>query len=162
MPRGRGKGGKNRKKGKAMQAKERRELEFKQEGQEYGQALKLLGSGRVSVYCMDGKNRIATIRGSMKQRVWINNGDIVLLGLRDFGTDEKCDIIMKYFIEEAQELKELGELPDHIELNEGVGGFGGEEAGEMEGEYDDEEEEKKEELDINKIWVPLFYLTPRK
>ena len=35
MPRGRGKGGKNRKKGKAQQAKEKRELEFKEDGQEY-------------------------------------------------------------------------------------------------------------------------------
>lgn len=32
MPRGRGKGGKNRKKGKAMQTKDKRELEFKEPG----------------------------------------------------------------------------------------------------------------------------------
>ena len=32
MGRGRGKGGKNRKKGKAMQERAKRELEFKQEG----------------------------------------------------------------------------------------------------------------------------------
>ena len=49
MPRGRGKGGKNRKKGKALQTKERRELEFKTDGQEYGQVLRLLGDGRVEV-----------------------------------------------------------------------------------------------------------------
>ena len=53
---------------------------------------------------MDGKKRMATIRGAMKNRVWINGGDIVLLGLRDFGDDQKCDIIMKYFDEEAKEL----------------------------------------------------------
>ena len=104
MPRGRGKGGKNRKKGKAFQTKEKRELEFKQDGQEYAQVLRLLGNARVEVYCMDGKKRMATIRGAMKNRVWINGGDIVLLGLRDFGDDQKCDIIMKYFDEEAKEL----------------------------------------------------------
>ena len=32
MPRGRGKGGKNRKKGKAFQEKAKREIEFKAEG----------------------------------------------------------------------------------------------------------------------------------
>ena len=112
--------------------------------------MKLLGNGRVEVWCMDGKKRQATIRGSMKQRVWINNNDIVLCSLRDFGTDDKCDIIMKYFMEEAQELKELGELPDHIELAEGVGGFGGEEGGD---DYDDEDEEgeEKKEVDIDAI-----------
>ena len=104
MPRGRGKGGKNRKKGKAMQTKDKRELEFKEDGQEYGQVLRLLGNGRVECNCMDGKKRMCTIRGSMRQRVWINAGDIVLIGLRDFGDDLKADIIMKYFDEEAKEL----------------------------------------------------------
>ena len=107
MPRGRGKGGNKRKKGKAMQAKAKRELEFKEEGQEYGQVLRLLGNGRVECNCMDGKKRLCTIRGAMRKRVWINAGDIVLIGLRDFGDDMKADIIMKYFDEEANELQEL-------------------------------------------------------
>lgn len=104
MPRGRGKGGNKRKKGKAMQAKEKRELEFKEEGQEYAQVNRLLGNGRVEARCMDGKTRMATIRGSMRNRVWINAGDIVLIGLREFGDDSKADVIMKYFDEEAHEL----------------------------------------------------------
>ena len=105
MPRGRGKGGKNRKKGKATQMRERRELEFKTDGQEYAQVLRLLGNGRVECQCFDGKKRMGTIRGAMKNRVWINAGDIVLVGLREFGSeDDKCDIIMKYFDEEAREL----------------------------------------------------------
>ena len=105
MPRGRGKGGKNRKKGKAMQTKERRELVFKEDSQEYGQVLRLLGNGRVECNCMDGKKRMCVIRGSMRNRVWINSGDIVLISLRDdFGDDGKADIIMKYFDEEAREL----------------------------------------------------------
>jgi hypothetical protein len=54
----------------------------------------------------------------MKNRVWINSGDIVLIGLRDFG-DDKADVIMKYYDEEAKELKELGELPEHVKINEG-------------------------------------------
>ena len=97
---------------------------------------------------MDGKKRMATIRGAMKNRVWIRDGDIVLLGLRDFGTDDKCDIIMKYFDEEAHELQELGELPEHIKIAEGgidmsdeEGGFGDYGA---EGDEDGEEEVKKE------------------
>ena len=132
--------------------KERRELEFKTDGQEYAQALRLLGNGRVEVYCMDGKKRMATIRGAMKNRVWINSGDIVLLGLRDFGNDDKCDIIMKYFDEEARELQELGEIPEHIKIAEGGIGFGDEAEGDWNAEDDDEdEEEEKKDIDIDNI-----------
>ena len=53
---------------------------------------------------MDGKKRMATIRGAMRNRVWINPGDIVLVGLRDFGDESKSDLILKYFDEEAREL----------------------------------------------------------
>ena len=153
MPRGRGKGGNKRKKGKAMQAKAKRELEFKEEGQEYGQVLRLLGNGRVECNCMDGKKRLCTIRGAMRKRVWINAGDIVLIGLRDFGDDMKADIIMKYFDEEANELQELGELPANIQIACGVGDIGsGDEFGGSDDEEEGEGEEvKKEEIDIDKI-----------
>ena len=155
MPRARGKGGKNRKKTKNMQDRERRELQFKDDGQEYGQVLRLLGSGRVEVQCMDGKKRICTIRGSMRNRVWIHAGDIVLLGLRDFGDDAKADVMLKYYDEESRELQELGELPEHVKIAEGgfnysdedEEGFGDGAAGES----DDDEEEKKQAVNVNDI-----------
>ena len=155
MPRARGKGGKNRKKTKAQQDRERRELQFKDDGQEYGQVLRLLGSGRVEVHCIDGKKRTCTIRGSMRNRVWIHAGDIVLLGLRDFGDDGKADVMLKYYEEEARELQELGELPESIRIAEGgfsysddeEDGFGAA-AGDDEG---DEEEEKKAAVNVEDI-----------
>lgn len=136
--------------------RDKRELEFKQDGQEYGQALRLLGNGRVEVYCMDGKKRTATIRGAMKQRVWINNGDIVLLTLRDFGTDDKCDIVMKYYDEEARELQELGEIPEHIKIAEGRVDMDDDQG---DGDSDDEEgEERKEDFDIDNIWTMFLII----
>jgi len=91
----------------------------------------MLGNGRVEAFCFDSVKRMCTIRGSMKNRVWINSGDIVLIGLRDFG-DDKADIILKYFDEEAKELKELGEIPEHVKINEGEYDFDedGEDGGE--------------------------------
>ena len=157
MGRGRGKGGKNRKKGKAIQEKAKRELEFKAEGQDYGQVLRMLGNGRIECICADGKKRTCTIRGSMKKRVWIHVGDIVLLGMReDFSEDGKADVMLKYFDYEARDLQEeYGELPSHWKINEGEqfysddgddsdGGFGSD-------DDQDGEEEKKKEIDVNKI-----------
>ena len=155
MPRARGKGGKNRKKTKAQQDKERRELQFKEDGQEYGQVLRLLGSGRVEVYCIDGKKRTCLIRGSMRNRVWIHTGDILLIGLRDFGDDAKGDVMLKYYDEEARELQELGELPESIRIAEGGFSYSDDDEEGFDaaagGDDDDDEEEKKEALNVDNI-----------
>lgn len=45
-------------------------------------------------------------------QVWINQGDIILVGLRDY-QDAKADVILKYNPDEARNLKSYGELPEH-------------------------------------------------
>jgi len=77
----------------------------------------MLGNGRLNAMCMDGTQRMCHIRGKMRKRVWINVGDIILLGLRDF-QDEKADVILKYMADEARALKSYGELPDHWRVND--------------------------------------------
>lgn len=68
-----GKGGKNYKKGKKRDEGEtRRELIFKEDGQEYAQVIKMLGDGRAALQCYDGVARTGLIRGTMRRRVWIN------------------------------------------------------------------------------------------
>merc|ERR1712000_460001 len=63
---------------------EKRELTFKEEGQEYAQVVKMLGDGRLEALCFDGEKRLAHIRGKLRKKVWINQGDIILLSLRDY------------------------------------------------------------------------------
>jgi len=46
-----------------------------------GIAVKLLGYDRVLVKCQDGYERVCRIRGKMKRRVWIREGDVVLFPL---------------------------------------------------------------------------------
>jgi len=43
--------------------------------------------------------------------VWINQGDIILIGLRDY-QDAKADVILKYTSDEARNLKTYGEFPE--------------------------------------------------
>ena len=85
---------------------------------EYAQVAKMLGNGRLEARCFDGKTRLCHIRGKMRKKVWVNKGDIILLGLRSF-QDEKADVIHQYKPEEARELKKRGALPSntHIEDN---------------------------------------------
>ena len=68
---------------------------LKGEDHEYAVAKTLLGDGRVSAECADGRLRVCRIRGKMRKRVWIVAGDLLLLSLRDF-QDDKADVIHKY------------------------------------------------------------------
>nr|ABV22075.1 eIF-1A [Amphidinium carterae] len=110
-------GGNKAKRAKGDQQKAKQELIFKEDGQEYGQVQRMLGNGRCEVTCFDGTKRLCHIRGKMRKKVWVNQGDIVLVSLRDF-QDEKGDIIVKYTAEEARNLKNYGELPDGVKINE--------------------------------------------
>ncbi len=47
----------------------------------------MLGFDRVSVKCQDGNVRICRIRGKMKRRTWIREGDIVLVSPWDFQSE---------------------------------------------------------------------------
>jgi translation initiation factor 1A len=98
-------------------ASQKRELVFKEDGQEYAQVVRMLGNGRLEALCFDGKTRLAIIRGKMRKKVWVNQGDIILLGLRDF-QDDKADVIQKYSADEARNLKAYGELPAEAKINE--------------------------------------------
>lgn len=91
----------------------------------------MLGNGRLEAACFDGEKRLAHIRGKLRKKVWINQGDIILLSLREF-QDEKGDVILKYSADEARNLKAYGELPENAKINE-TDTFGGE------GEGDDVE-----------------------
>ncbi|CAG9326789.1 unnamed protein product [Blepharisma stoltei] len=116
MPK-KGKGGKNKRRGKNEATEFKRELTFKEDGQEYAQVLRMLGNGRLEAYCFDGVKRLCHIRGQMKRRVWIGMDDIVLVGLRDY-QDSKADIILKYTPDEVRNLKSLGELPENLKVAE--------------------------------------------
>ena len=114
MPKNTGMGGNKRKKGK-KQVQEDRELAYKGESEEYAQVIKILGDGRFECNCTDGIKRIAHVRGKMRKRIWIANGDIILVSLRDF-EPEKCDVVEKYKEKEVAKLKKAGEIPESMVL----------------------------------------------
>merc|ERR1719211_359592 len=97
--------------------------------------------------CFDGTKRLCHIRGKMRKKVWVAQGDIVLIGLRDF-QDSKADVILKYMPDEARNLKSYGEFPESVKINETV--TFGEEAQEDEIEFDDVDS-SEEENDIGGI-----------
>ncbi|KAK4688164.1 translation initiation factor 1A, partial [Tremellales sp. Uapishka_1] len=149
MPKAKGKGGKNRRRGKNEGDDDKRELVFKEDGQEYAQVIKMLGNGRIEAKCQDGETRLAQIRGKMRKKVWIMQGDIILLSLRDF-QDDKADVIVRYTPDEARNLKTYGELKSDFQIHENQQG------GEGDGSDDDEGGIEFEEAEIDDICKSLL------
>ena len=147
MPKNKGKGGKNRRRGKNENEGLKRELVFREDGQEYAQVTKMLGNGRLEAMCFDGVKRLCHIRGKLRKKVWINQSDIILAGLRDY-QDAKADVILKYSADEARNLKSYGEFPETVKINETV--TFGEEGIDDEIEFDDVDS-SEEENDIGGI-----------
>jgi translation initiation factor 1A len=55
----------------------------------------MLGANHIRVRCYDGTTRVGRIKGKIKKRVWIREGDILIVTPWDFQAD-KCDIIYRY------------------------------------------------------------------
>ena len=127
------KGGKNYKKGK--HADDEPVIYEKQDGQMYGRVLKLLGGCNAMVYCNDNRERLCHIRGSMRKKVWIETGDIVLISTRDLAGEgdkniDKGDICAKYDPRVIYRLRQkdssINELLfSHIEKGENTGNKSG-------------------------------------
>src|SRR3989304_4219484 len=75
-----------------------------------GVAVKMLGAERITVKCQDGKERMCRVRGKLKRRVWIREGDIVLVSPWDFQSDKRGDIFWRYRKNQSEWLRNKGYL----------------------------------------------------
>ena len=75
-----------------------------------GITIKLLGNDRVLVKCQDGNERLCRIRGKMKRRIWIREGDVVLISPWDFQSNKRGDVIWRYTRSQANLLRKKGYL----------------------------------------------------
>lgn len=81
------KGGKGYRKGKNTTAENVKMLEWDADkGQMIGRTLKKLGDRRFNVFCNDNKNRICKLAGSIRKNQWVDEGALVLIGIRELGT----------------------------------------------------------------------------
>jgi translation initiation factor 1A len=80
------------------------------EGEVLGVVVKLLGFDRILVKCQDGHERLCRIRGKMKRRVWIREGDIVIVSPWDFQSDKRGDVVWRYTHAQAENLRRKGIL----------------------------------------------------
>jgi translation initiation factor 1A len=86
-----------------------KELVMPGQGEILGRAIKLTGGDQVIVKCSDGETRNCRIRGKLKRRMWIREGDIVLVAPWDFD-NRKADILWRYIKAHAEWLEQNGYL----------------------------------------------------
>ena len=104
---------KKKKRGKNAKNKfvrEKREIVFAEDMQEYAIIDKLLGDRRLNVTLIDGTTKLAIIPGRFRKRKWMKQGDLILVSAREF-QDSKLDVIYKYNDDEKQKLQGYGEIP---------------------------------------------------
>ena len=70
------------------------------------------GGSRMRVRCMDGKTRICRIPGRLKRRLWVREGDILLIEPWQLGGDAKGDVVFKYKPIQVDVLRRKGLLKE--------------------------------------------------
>ena len=78
--------------------------------QSFGIVDQRLGASRMKVRCLDEKTRMCRIPGRLKRKLWVREGDLVLVEPWELGGDEKGDIIFKYRPSQIEWLKNKGYL----------------------------------------------------
>lgn len=85
------------------------------DGEIFGVADQLLGASRIRVMCADGKSRLGRIPGKLKKRMWIREGDLVVVRPWEFQED-KCDIVHRYTKTESTSLSRKGIIPKSVDI----------------------------------------------
>ena len=81
----------------------------------FGVVLSLVGGDKMKVNCEDGNERLCRIPGKLRKRVWIREGDLVIIEPWSVQGHERADIRFRYTQTQANYLKRKGLLK--IELD---------------------------------------------
>ena len=87
----------------------RTNLRMPEDDEVFAEVTDMLGANRVRVRCADGEERTARIPGRMQKRIWIREGDVVIVEPWDW-QDEKADVVWRYEKSEADQLRDEGHI----------------------------------------------------
>ena len=90
-------------------------LPRRERGEIFGVASQLLGAARIRVMCEDSVSRMGRITGKMKKKMWIREGDLLIV--RPWGFQEgKADILFRYSRTQSTYLARRNQLPASIDI----------------------------------------------
>lgn len=92
-----------------MEGEEQEErLRLPRKNEIFGVVIALVGGSRMRVSCKDGRERICRIPGKLKNRIWIKDGDVVLVQPWPVEGESKGDIVYRYTPLQANALRRKG------------------------------------------------------
>ncbi|MCK4717802.1 MAG: translation initiation factor eIF-1A [Thermoplasmata archaeon] len=89
-------------------------LPRKRESEIFAIADQNLGAYKIRIICADGKSRLGRIPGKIKKRMWIREGDLLIVRPWSF-QDEKADIIYRYTKTQSAYLSRKRMLPEILD-----------------------------------------------
>jgi translation initiation factor 1A len=89
-------------------AEEFEKLYIPKEGEVLGVVEQMFGFDRVRVRCRDGYVRNARIRGKLRKRMWVREGDVVVISPWPVQGDKRGDVIFRYTRTQLEWLKKRG------------------------------------------------------
>jgi len=70
-------------------------LPKKEQNEMFAVVSKLLGANKILAICQDSKERNCRIPGRMKKRIWLREGDLIIIKIWDF-QPTKADVVWRY------------------------------------------------------------------
>tara|TARA_Y100000310_G_C20160695_1_gene569023 strand:- start:59 stop:418 length:360 start_codon:yes stop_codon:yes gene_type:complete len=86
-------------------------VKLPREGEVLGVLDQRVGASRMLIRCLDGKSRNCRVPGRLRRKLWLREGDIVIVKPWEFD-DEKGDVIFKYNPTAVSWLRRKGHLKD--------------------------------------------------
>jgi translation initiation factor 1A len=80
-------------------------------GEMFGTVEALHGAKHMTVKCADGKRRMARVPGKLK-KIWVREGDYVIIIPWEIESDKKCDIVWRYKRAEMDFMRRKGLVKD--------------------------------------------------
>jgi translation initiation factor 1A len=90
-------------------------LPKRERGEIFAIAEQLLGASKIRVVCADGKTRLGRIPGKLRRRMWIREGDLLIVVPWDF-QDEKADVVWRYTKTQSTYLSRQGRIPKLVDI----------------------------------------------
>jgi len=85
-------------------------LRLPRKGEVLGVVISMMGASRLLVDCMDEKERMCRIPGKIKRRIWVKDGDVVLIKPWVVESDKKGDLVWRYTRLQADCLRRAGHM----------------------------------------------------
>jgi len=73
-----------------------------------GKIIQMVGGSRFFVMCSDNVERLCRIPGKIKRKIWVKEGDYVIIKPWSIGGDKRADIVWRYTRIQANWLRNRG------------------------------------------------------